>query len=201
MTSFDQTTLDFYDRRAREYVARGTGGASRWLAGFMRALPPGARVLELGCGGGRDAEALIANGFDVDPTDGSAAMAAIAAERLGRPVRVMRFDALSEIAEYDGIWANASLLHVPRDALGDVLARVFGALKPDGLHFASYKADGIAGRDSLGRYYNHPDRQALIELYHRAAPWDLVSLQEGEGAGYDDVSHPWLAITVRRALG
>ena len=76
-------------------------------------------------------------------------MAAKAEARLGRPVKVMRFDELSEVETYDAVWANASLLHVPRGALGDVLALVFAALKPNGLHFASYKAGGVAADRGL----------------------------------------------------
>lgn len=194
----DPATLDFYEREAATYVASGKHVASRWLDGFMRRLPAGGRVLELGCGGGRDAAALIAAGFDVEPTDGSPAMAAMAAARLGRPVVVMRFDALADVASFDGVWANASLLHVPRDALGDVLARIFRALKPGGLHFASYKAGGTAGRDGLGRYFNYPDKEALTAAYLGGAPWEIESLEEGIGGGYEGVETPWIAITLRK---
>jgi cyclopropane fatty-acyl-phospholipid synthase-like methyltransferase len=48
-------------------------------------LQPGARILELGCGGGRDAEAMVAAGFEVDPTDGTPEIARKAEERLGKP--------------------------------------------------------------------------------------------------------------------
>lgn len=80
----DQATLDFYAEEAPVYVATGKGGASRWLAGFMQKLPASAHILELGCGGGTDAEAMIAHGFEVDPTDGTPALAAKAQERLRR---------------------------------------------------------------------------------------------------------------------
>ena len=122
---------------------KSKAGASRWLADFMKALPTGAHILELGCGSGRDAEALLAHGFDVDASDGTPAMAAEAEQRLGRPVCIMRFDELSAVDAYDGIWANASLLHVPRAALSKILALVLRALKPGGLHFASYKGWGF----------------------------------------------------------
>ena len=196
----DQATLDFYDEEAPVYVASGKGGVSRWLHGFMQALPAGSRVLELGCGGGRDAEALLDHGFDVQPTDGTPAMAAKAEARLGRPVNVMRFDELSEVEAYDAVWANASLLHVPRVALGKVLALVFAALKPNGLHFASYKAGGVAGRDALGRYFNYPDRQLLIDAYSCSAAWEILSVVEYVGGGYEGGQGPWLAITARRPL-
>ncbi|RIV79967.1 class I SAM-dependent methyltransferase [Pelagerythrobacter aerophilus] len=194
----DPATLDFYDIEAPDYVASGKGGVSRWLDDFIRALPEGARVLELGCGGGRDAEAMLLHGFDVHPTDGSPAMAAKAEERLGRPVTTMRFDELSEISAYDAVWASASLLHVPLPRLNDVLKLVFAALKPGGLHFASYKGGGIPGRDTFGRYFNYPDRRALIDAYAASGPWELVSVADYIGGGYEGGQGPWIAITVRR---
>jgi hypothetical protein len=90
-SSFDEATLDFYAREAPDYVADGPDGACRHLNEFLDRLEDGARILELGCGGGRDAEAMLARGFEVDATDGCQEMAGRAETRLGRPVRVMRF--------------------------------------------------------------------------------------------------------------
>jgi hypothetical protein len=74
-----------------------------------------------------------------------------AEERLGRRVRMMRFDELDALEVYDAIWASASLLHVPRSSLPQILALIFKALKPGGLHFASYKGGDAEGRDRYGR--------------------------------------------------
>ena len=150
----DPATLNFYAAEAPVYAASGPGGTSRRLAGFLARLGPGARILELGCGGGRDAAAMLAAGFEVDATDGSPALAAEAERRLGRSVRVMRFDELAAVEEYDAVWAAACLLHVPRAGLSGVLARVRRALRPGGLHHASYKAAGAEGRDRFGRLFN-----------------------------------------------
>jgi SAM-dependent methyltransferase len=119
-------TLDFYSTSAPIYLGSGTRGARRHLLSFLNLLPPQTRILELGCGGGRDA--AVTAGFDVDPTDGTPEIARIAGERLGRPVRVMHFDKLDALETYDAIWANASLLHVPRSSLPQILALVFQAL-------------------------------------------------------------------------
>ena len=75
VVAWDKATLTFYCREAPAYVAKSKVGASQWLAHFIQALPTRARILELGCGSGRDAEALLAHGFDVDATDGTPAMA------------------------------------------------------------------------------------------------------------------------------
>lgn len=194
----DTPTLRFYAETAETYIASGPGGASRGLESFLQRLRPGARILELGCGGGRDAEAMIAAGFDVDPTDGTPEIAHKAEQRLGRPVRVMRFGELEAVVAYDAIWANASLLHVPRKALTEVLARVFRALKPGGFHFGSYKAGGSEGRDSHGRYFNYLSRAELVSAYERSASWHVESIVEYVGGGYEGGRGPWVAITVRR---
>lgn len=195
----DDRTLRFYSAQAPAYVSRGTGGVSRHLDEFLRRLVPGARVLELGCGGGLDAAAMLAAGFAVDPTDGVPEIAAKAAERLGRPVRVMRFDELEAAGEYDAVWANASLLHVPRPALPGVLKRVWRALKPGGLHFASYKAGGEEGRDRHDRYFNYLSAEEAEDVYRSAGDWKFLSLTEYQGGGYDPgVTGPWIALTLQR---
>ena len=137
--SRDPDTIAFYQERAPHYVLK-FGQAHSWqLDPFLDRLPPGGRVLELGCGGGQDAARMKARGFSVDATDGTPAMVAKANERWNVDARVMAFDQLEAEAAYDGIWAHASLLHCPRAALPDVLARIHRALAPGGWHFASYK--------------------------------------------------------------
>src|SRR6201999_238527 len=102
--------LAFYDREAETYAARPHPLRFERLHRFLGDLPPGASILELGTGGGRDAAEMIRLGFALTPTDGSAGLAAIAERTLGRPVRVMRFEALDGEAAYDAGWGNASLL-------------------------------------------------------------------------------------------
>lgn len=197
--TFDPETLRFYSNEAPVYSASGPQGASRHLASFLDLLEPGARILELCCGGGRDAEAMIRRGFAVDPTDGTPEIARKAAERLERPVRVMRFDELHERDRYDAVWAHASLLHVPRVALTSVLQSIYRALRPGGFHFASFKSGDGEGRDRFGRYFNYLDKPALLGIYQAAAPWEIVAIDEYMGGGYEGSETPWIALTVRKS--
>ena len=197
--TFDEQTLDFYSTEAPIYVAGGAGGISRFLHEFLDLLDSGSLILELGCGGGRDSEAMIQRGFAVDPTDGVVAIAAKAEERLGRPVRVMRFDELNAVEAYDAVWANASLLHIPSVGLPSILARVNDALKPGGHHFANYKSGGTEGRDRLGRLFNYLSADQLLAAYAVSAPWEVVRLEEYQGGGYEGGTGPWLAVTVRKS--
>ena len=114
---------------------------------------------------------MLARGFDVRPTDGSPEMAAVASKHLGRTVETLLFHDLDEVEAYDGVWANACLLHVPRTELADVLARIWRALKPAGYFFASYKEGDGDGRDTLNRYYNYPSQDWLRATYADAGNW------------------------------
>ena len=189
----DADTLAFYDREAAAYAARQRGAPVR-LQAFLEQLRPRARILELGCGAGQDAELMTAAGFEVTPTDGSAGLAAEAEARLGRPVRVMRFEELDDVAAYDAVWANACLLHVPEDGLADVLARIHRALKPGGRFYAGFKSGDGGDRDSLGRYYNFPDEARLRAAYAAAGDWATLTITPGQGGGFDGVMRDWLFV-------
>lgn len=197
--AFDPATIDFYEREAPDYVASGIDGTNRHLPGFLARLTPGSRILELGCGGGRDAAHMLARGFDVEATDGVPAMAALASRRLGRAVRVMRFDQLDACECYDAVYASASLLHVPRSGLPDAIERVWNALKPGGWHFASFKGGGAEARDRLGRLFNFLDASELREVYCDGREWSRLETTEGEGGGYDGRRWPWTMVTARKA--
>ncbi len=188
----DGETLAWYDREAKVYASRRTAGLSPHLEIFLGRLKPGAGILELGCGGGQDAEVMIAAGFDVTPTDGSAGLAAEAERRLGRAVRLMRFEELDETGRYDAVWANACLLHAPEAALPDILGRIWRALKSGGLFFASFKGGDGGDRDVFGRYYNFPSREGLEAAYAAAGSWSDLSMTEAPGGGYDGLPRNWI---------
>jgi SAM-dependent methyltransferase len=201
MNGYDPATLDFYAAEAPVYTASGRDGIARHLPAFLERLKPGARILELGCGGGIDAAHMLAAGFDVDATDGTAEIADQAAQRLGRPVRIMRFDELQSVADYDAAVASASLLHVPRAALPEIIQRIWMALKPGGWHVASYKGGGTEGRDRFGRYFNYLHANELDALYREAAAWAAIDIVSGMGGGYDGVQGPWHIVTVQKQPG
>ncbi|MFM7403398.1 MAG: class I SAM-dependent methyltransferase, partial [Erythrobacter sp.] len=171
---------------------------SRQLDAFLDRLPFGGRVLELGCGGGQDAARIASRGFAIDPIDATPAMVAKANERFGLGARVMAFHELDAEAEYAGVWAHASLLHCPREALPDVLGRIHRALTPGGWFFSSYKLGDGAGRDSLGRFYNFPQAEWLTAQYAAISGWDVVATDRYTAGGFDNVERDWLVLIVSK---
>ncbi len=164
----------------------------------MARLKPGARILELGCGGGQDSEEMLRRGFDVVPTDGSPELARHAELRLGRPVGVLLFEDLEEVATYDGVWAHACLLHAPRPALPGIIDRIHRALRPGGVLYASFKAGEAEGRDGLGRYFNYLSSAELRAAFGIGARWQSLTIDEDTGSGYDRQPTRWLhALAIR----
>jgi SAM-dependent methyltransferase len=198
VTGFDRDTLDFYAAQADMYLGYRPDDIEPELPEFLELLAPSACILELGCGGGTDAGYMIAQGFDVEPTDGVAEMAAKAEARLGRTVRVMRFDELEAVEVYDAVIANASLLHVPIGELAAVLALIWRALKPGGWHFATYKTGAAESRDEHGRYYNYLSRDDADARYLAAGNWESLDYEERLGVGYFSKPAIWLKVIARK---
>jgi SAM-dependent methyltransferase len=194
----DEATLQFYRSNAEAYAGRTFTSRQARLVAFLARLPPGASILELGCGAGGDTAEMLARGFDVRPTDGSPEMAGAASKHLGRMVETLLFHDLDEVEAYDAVWANACLLHVPRPELADVLARIWRALKPAGVFYASYKEGDGDGRDTLDRYYNYPSPDWLRATYAEAANWNSLSIESGEVIGFDDKMASMLFVVARK---
>ena len=199
----DKATLEYYQHLAPTFSASGKHVTNRYLHSFLERLEPGAKILDLGCGGGLDSLEMIQLGFDPVPCDGSASVAKKAEELLGRPVSVQRFDELDAEGAYDAVWASASLLHVPRAYLPAILKKVHRALRSNGLHFASYKAGGTEGRDTTGRYFNYLSREQLEHDYEQSAPWKMLWLEEYTGGGYVEGNGqgPWIAVIMQKIEG
>ena len=195
--SADAATIAYYQANAPHYTLSFGQAPSRHLDVFLDRLAPGASVLELGCGAGRDSARIAERGFTLDATDGTPAMVHKANERFDIAARVMRFDELDAKETYDAVWAHACLLHVARADLPGVLASVHAALRKNGLHFANYKLGSAEGRDPLGRLTNLPDEEWLEHTY-RAAGFAILATQRYRGKGADGVQRDWYALTLRK---
>lgn len=194
----DPATYEFYQSGAPFFSLSSAISHSRHLDGFLDRLAKHARVLELGCGAGRDSARIKQRGFKLDATDGIPAMVAKANERHDVGARLMRFDELEAEGEYDAIWAHACLLHCPTAELPGVLARIHTALRPGSYHYASYKLGDGEGRDLLGRLHNFPSSQWLLDAYETAR-FEVVDHEVFAGKGSDGTQRDWLALTVRKA--
>jgi SAM-dependent methyltransferase len=149
-----RTTLAFYDSHSEQYFASTAHVDMGPLYGkFLGELPRGASILDAGCGSGRDTKAFAARGYRVTAIDGSARLVELAAAFTGQSCTTLAFHDVAFRDAFDGIWACASLVHVPERDAPDVIGRFTDALKPGGVLYISLKeGDGERTADD-GRFF------------------------------------------------
>jgi len=168
-------TLKYYQDNAQTFFD-GTVNVdmSSLYETFTRHLAPGTRVLDAGCGSGRDAKAFKEMGYQVKAFDASSAMVELAREHTGLPVQLMTFADVEWKEEFDGIWCCASLLHVPAAELPGVMRRLADALKPRGVWYVSFKY-GDGEREVDGRRFTDMDEVGLRTLVNAIAGMETES--------------------------
>lgn len=132
------------------------------------------KVLDFGCGSGRDTKYFLEQGMDVAALDGSEAMVKAVGEYTGIKVLHMDFRDFSAVEEYDGIWACASLLHLKKSELPGMFMQLGRAMKKSGILYASFKYGDFEGVKN-GRYFSYLREKELEEIIASA---ELFSVKE-----------------------
>lgn len=121
---------------------------------FLPHLPENAHILDAGCGSGRDSREFLAQGYRVTAFDASEKLATLASEAILHTVLVRTFEQVDEFQVYDGIWACASLLHLPQEQIPQALAQLWRALKAGGVLYLSFK-QGEGHHEHNGRHFTY----------------------------------------------
>ncbi len=196
MTS--RETIRYYDTNASVYSADTIAVDFTALqARFLEKLKEGAYILDFGCGAGRDTKAFLERRFTVDALDGSEKLCEIAEKYTGIIIKHMYFQDLEEVNKYNGIWACASILHLDRQELVDVLRRMARALQEHGIIYTSFKYGTFEGERD-GRYYTDMTEDDFAALI---APIASLTIEEQWITSDDREGHgdeQWLNVILRK---
>jgi len=152
------------------------------LVEWLEYLPSGTRLLDLGCGGGRDAGDLLLRGYRVVGVDRSSALLS-AGRRRYRSLPLVRADLRQlpfQTTSFDGLWAAASLMHLPKPVARRIMAFLCKLVRPGAL-FAATVTHGTKSRlvtDGWvpGRYFARWKRDELARAVRRAG-WTILELK------------------------
>lgn len=186
MADIDKT-LKYYNENAQSF-ASGTVSVkfTEVQDKFLEKLNPDAYILDFGCGAGRDTKYFLSRGYQIDAIDGSEQLCRIASKYTGIKVRQMLFQELDEKEKYDGIWACASILHLPKKQLREVLENMYAALKSEGWIYTSFKHGKFEGERN-GRYFTDFTTDTFKDFIH-----DMHSLK---------IEEHWITGDVRPGRG
>jgi 2-polyprenyl-3-methyl-5-hydroxy-6-metoxy-1,4-benzoquinol methylase len=190
----DAQTLAVYDAKIEDYLRLTQAPPSKSLLAFIKAIPEGGRVLDLGCGPGLAAAEMARQGCNVEAIDGSAEMVAAASKHPGVTAREATFDELPSQATYHGIYANFSLLHAQRADFDRHIQACHAALHPGGILHLAMKLGTGEKRDDLGRFYTYYTAQELKDILTQAG-FTLTFEREGQEKGLAGDVEPFIMMS------
>jgi SAM-dependent methyltransferase len=193
------STIEFYDTHAKEYCESTVHLDLRGVyERFLGELGPGAHILDAGCGSGRDTKAFLDKDYCVTAIDASPEVARLARTFTGQPCGVLRFQDMEFREEFDGIWACASLLHVPRDEMPDVMSRFIQALKPAGILYLSLKEGDGERIAADGRFFSNYSTSSFRGLLVTFPVLREVAFWKTEEIRSPGQRQPWLNFLLKK---
>lgn len=192
-------SIDYYNTyAAREFEETVNQDMSVIREGFLSYLEEGDTILDLGCGSGRDSLAFYELGYDVTPVDASEEMCRLAEIHTGLEVLQMTFEAMEFENVFDGIWACASLLHVPKKELSGILTKIARALNHKGILYMSYKLGDFEGfREN--RYFSCYTEASMKELLSKNGCFKLIKFWETKDVRFGHSDGKWLNVLVKKS--
>ena len=193
----DNITTEYYNAYARDFIEGTINVDTGTLRDrFLKYVPPGGEILDLGCGSGRDTKSFIDAGYKVEAIDASRELCVKASEFTGIKVRCMRFEELDETDRYDGVFACASLLHVPKEELLGVLERVHQSIKTQGVLYASFKYGDFSGERD-GRYFHDMNEVSVQELFADISGFKVEELWQSHDVRRNKDAY-WINVIARK---
>ncbi|MDD4112216.1 MAG: class I SAM-dependent methyltransferase [Clostridiaceae bacterium] len=191
-------TIDYYNKNANQFIdntSKVDFESHQNL--FLKKLSEGAYILDFGCGSGRDTKAFLDKGYAVIAVDGSKELCILASQYTGIDVKQMMFQELNECEVYDGIWACASILHLSKDELLIVIAKMCEALKQDGIIYMSFKYGEFEGYRK-GRYFIDMTEATFEKLIVSVTELVLEDQWISHDVRHERKSERWLNMILRK---
>lgn len=193
-----EDTLNYYSENAGAFAAGTVNVCFTAIQElFLEYVPEGGSILDFGCGSGRDTKYFLSRGYRVEAVDGSGELCKIASEHTGISVKRMRFEELDRIEAYDGIWACASILHVPRKELPGILRKMTDAAKSGGVIYASFKHGDFEGVRN-GRYFTCLTEESFRGIMEAIPELTVEKLWITDDAREERREEQWLNLILRK---
>jgi 2-polyprenyl-3-methyl-5-hydroxy-6-metoxy-1,4-benzoquinol methylase len=191
------STLAYYEEHAAEFALQTSAlDMSDLYNRFLKGFAPGSRILDAGCGAGRDILEFHQQGYSVCAFDASPSLVNIATKATGQNILCSTFDNFTSTETFNGIWACASLLHIDHHRLTHTLCHLSQYLSIGGVFYMSFKY-GTGTRLQGERHFTDMDEKSIANLIDAVSHlkiselWITEDVREGN-------NQSWLNVIVKR---
>lgn len=163
------STQKYYEKNAKQFIEETLDKEMHaQYALFEKHIPKPSTILDAGCGSGRDSLYFKNKGHQITAFDNSKEMCDFAAKLLGQKVLHLGFEELEFEKSFDAVWASASLLHISKQQMPEVLHKLAHALKDKGTVYASFKY-GENEFVKEGRFFNAYTEESFTQLIEQTS--------------------------------
>ncbi len=191
-------TIDYYNKNANNYFhSTVNANMSHIYKVYLKHLSPGSKILDAGCGSGRDSHYFLNKGYQVVSFDASAEMVKRSSQLIGQAVMLATFEDFQSDDVFDGIWSCAALLHVKKDRIAVAIQNLAKHLKPQGLFYMSFKYCE-QDYEEEGRHFTCYREDSFSDLITRVPALATVELFKTLDVRPDRPGEYWLNCFLKR---
>ena len=191
-------TIEYYNKNVELFVSSTKDVEFNKMQNMLlKYLKKGDYILDLGCGSGRDSKAFLEKGFKVVSVDGSEKLCNIASSYIGQEVIFTTFQNFKSDIKFNGIWACASLLHLPYKDLKEVIKNLRNNLKEEGYFYLSFKYGEFEGERN-GRYFTNMTEKKFRNLIKDILEYEIVEEKITSDARKGREEQKWLNIILKK---
>ena len=192
------TTNNYYEKNADEFFNSSVNASMDEVADkFLKLVKTSGKILDAGCGSGRDARYFLNRGYEVAAFDLSPSLAEKASKLTGIKVEIMGFMDLNVKAAYDGIWACASLLHLEEIEVEPAFNKLITALKTNGILYASFKYGESSGERN-GRFFTDMTEEKLTSILNRIVGVSIIEMWKSEDVRPEKKGEMWVNVIAKK---
>jgi SAM-dependent methyltransferase len=198
----NNSTIDYYNRNHSKYRTRTKDqDLSELYAPFLKLLPPHGRILDAGCGVGRDLKHFGDLGYQVEGIDASIELLKHARLISDAPCNLLAFEDVHWVGEFDGVWACASLLHLSKNIIRDAVGGLTRALKKDGVLYASLQKGEGEHQLSDGRFFAKYGTAELEKIISETDGLELINIWKTIDSSGTRPNIVWINFLAKRVEG
>lgn len=191
-------TLDFYNNNSKSYIESTLSiDMSHLYKDFLKHIPKGSNILDLGCGSGRDSLEFIKRGYNITAVDGSKELSIATSKVIGQEVICNKFEDLQLTEKFHGIWACASLLHINKRDLINVIKNISYNLEDNGVFYMSFKYGKGEYIDEKGRYFNCYTEKTFKEMILAVPKLKIINIYKSEDTIGGRNNLQWLNVLLK----